>query len=308
MNKNAQNKTVGIVGVPSDLGANIRGANMGPAAIRIAGLKKNIEQIGYKCTDWGDLQIPVRDALPQEIIDQQFLGPITDLCGELEQKTYDLMSKEQIPLTIGGDHSIAIGSVSGVSRFFKEQNQDMGLIWVDAHADINTPDSSESGNIHGMPLATLLNHGHSNLTSIGFPGLKVNPKKVALIGIRTIDAIEKEILRTSGISYYTMRDLDERGMSAVMNEAIEITGNGSAGIHLSFDIDGIDPLYAPGVSTPVTGGLSFREAHLLLEILAESGKLCSMDFVELNPFTDKGPKSAHLTVDLILSALGKSIV
>lgn len=304
----SQKQTIVIKGVPSDLGANMRGANMGPAAARIAGLKHMIESIGYPVLDSGDLAIPIRDELSKEIIASKFLEPVTTLCQDLARFTFTTMSQNQIPIVIGGDHSLAIGSISGISKYYREQNQTFGLIWVDAHADINTHDSSESGNIHGMPLASLLGHGRKELVNVAYPGAKIAPENVVLIGVRTIDGREKEILRNSGITYFDMRAIDERGMFNIMTEVIENLTKTTDGIHLSFDIDGIDPLYAPGVSTPVSGGLSFREAHLLLEMLAESQKLKSMEFVELNPYTDVGPKSAQLTVDLILSALGKTIV
>lgn len=301
-------QTIVINGVPSDLGANIQGSNMGPAAIRIAGLKSKIEGIGYNVTDNGDLPVPVRDSLSESVAKSCYFKPILSLCSELSQLTYKSSQDGHIPLTIGGDHSIAIGSISGVSKSLAERNQSLGVIWVDAHADINTPGSTESGNIHGMPLATLIGDGHEELVNIGGKGPSLDPKNVALVGIRTIDKVEKEILKKSGINYYTMRDIDERGMAEVMKEAINVTTRNTDSLHLSFDIDGIDPLYAPGVSTPVTGGLSFREAHLLLEMIAETDKLGSMDFVELNPYTDVGSTSSDLTVELILSALGKSIV
>lgn len=297
-----------INGVPSDLGANMVGSNMGPAAIRIAGLMEKITQVGYKVTDLGDLNIPVRNALPPQEAKNFYLDPIVELCTQLAERSYDAVKAGQLPLTIGGDHSLAIGSISGVSKAYREMEQKWGLIWVDAHADINTPESTVSGNIHGMPLATILGTGHARLVDIFGKGAKIAPDRVALIGIRTLDRVEKDLLKQSKIAYFTMRDIDERGMFHVMKEALAITCDRSDALHLSFDIDGIDPLYAPGVSTPVPGGLSFREAHLLLEMIAETNKLKSMEFVELNPFTDQGPTSADLTVELILSALGKSIV
>lgn len=301
-------QTIDIIGVPSDLGANMRGSDMGPAALRIAELKRKIEIQGYKVNDLGNIDVPVRDALPKEIHDEKFLSPLSKICSDLCEKTYESVKQGHFPLTIGGDHSIAVGSISGVAKHFREKNEKIGLVWIDAHADINTPDSSPSGNIHGMPLATILGSGHPSLVEIGGPGAKVSPANVALIGIRTIDDHEKAELKRSGIHYYSMRDVDERRMYPIMKEAIEFVSEGTSGIHVSFDIDGIDPQYTPGVSTPVSGGLTFRESHLLLEMLYETNKMCSLDFVELNPFTDVGAQSANVTVDLILSALGKSIV
>lgn len=303
-----EKKALEIIGVPSDLGANMRGANMGPAAMRIAGLKRKIEIQGYKVTDTGDLHVPVRDSLSQLIQDNKFLPPLVDICRKLSEESYRIIQEQKTPLVVGGDHSIAIGTIGGVARYFKEQKQELGVIWVDAHADINTPQSSPSGNIHGMPLATLLGDGHQDLVKIGGDGPALKPENVALIGIRTIDDEEKQVLKASGVHYYSMRTIDEKGMYNVVKEAVEKISQNTNGIHLSFDIDAIDPRYAPGVSTAVSGGLTLREAHLLLEVLYESQKLCSMEFVELNPYTDVGAQTAHLSVDLILSALGKSIV
>jgi len=301
-------KAVEIIGVPLDLGANMRGANMGPSAIRIADLHQKIAVLGYSIVDAGDLEVPVRDTLPDAAKAAKFLPQITRLCQTLERQVHDAMVAGRIPIVIGGDHSVAIGTIAGVSRFHREQGERMGLVWVDAHADINTPPTTPSGNIHGMPLAVALGQGHPELTAIGGNGPKVRPENVALVGIRSIDGDEKDNLRRSGIRYFTMREIDERGMAAVMQDAIQVAAAGTAGIHLSLDMDGIDPLYAPGVSTPVTGGLSYREAHLALEMLADTGLTRSMEFVELNPMTDLDHKTAQLTVELVQSALGKSIV
>ena len=300
--------SVDIIGVPTDLGANIRGAIMGPSAIRICHIKEKIEKLGIEVKDQGDITIPVRESLSTDAAQEKYLSAIHDLCARLEKEVFDSLSRGSIPLTLGGDHSLAIGSISGVSRYYAEQQKDIGLLWVDAHGDINTPESSPSGNIHGMPLAALLGEGHSRLTSIGSSDPKIKPENVVLMGIRTIDGKERDMLRDSGIRYYTMREIDERGMYTVMQEALGILNKCSGGIHLSFDIDAMDPLHAPGVSTPESGGLSLREAHLVLEMLADTKKLKSMDFVELNPFNDISHKTSILCVDLVLSALGKSIV
>lgn len=299
-------RTIEIIGAPSDLGANIRGSNMGPASIRIAQLKSKIEQQGFKVIDLGDLHVPIRESLMDEVKDDFYLGPIRDICRNLAELTEGIMDRGHIPITLGGDHSIAIGSISGILRHFAKRQEELGLIWIDAHADVNTPTSSPSGNIHGMPLAVLLGKGHEELTSIS--PKKLRPQNTALIGIRNIDDEEKRILRESGIKFFTMRDIDEKGMFNVMREAIEHASKGTAGIHASFDIDGIDPRYAPGVSTPVSGGLTLREAHLCLEMIYETKKLVGMDLVELNPLTDINAQSANVVVDLILSGLGKSIV
>lgn len=279
---------------------------MGPASLRIANLKIKVEQQGYGVVDLGDLHVPIRESLPPKIQQEKYLTPIKELCENLATMTEAILDRQHIPLVIGGDHSVAIGSVSGVLRHFGKQNQHVGMIWLDAHADVNTPDTSPSGNIHGMPLAVLIGKGHSELTAISTS--KIRPQNCVLIGIRNIDDEEKRILRESGIRYFTMRDIDEKGMFAIMREAIQYASDGTAGIHVSFDIDGIDPRYAPGVSTPVSGGLTLREAHLAMEMLSETQKIVSIEFVELNPFMDVGAQSANVTVDLLLSALGKSIV
>ena len=281
---------------------------MGPSAIRIADLHQKIAVLGYQIHDIGDLAVPVRDTLPKGAVEQRYLPQITSACRLLEREVHTALEAGRVPIVLGGDHSIAIGSISGVSRFYREKQQHIGLIWIDAHADCNTPESSPSGNIHGMPLSVALGHGHADLVGIGGHGQKVRPENVALIGIRTLDGVEKDILRQSGIRYFTMREIDERGMHAVMKDAVAVASNGTSAIHLSFDIDGIDPASAPGVSTPVTGGLSYREAHLALEMIADTGRLSSMDFVELNPMTDLVHKTAQLTVELVQSALGKAIV
>jgi arginase len=301
-------KTVQIIGVPHDLGANMRGANMGPAAIRIAELDAKIAVLGYRVVDSGDVAVPVRETLPQSSAGQKYLHEIRKVATDLELKVHGALAAGHVPIVLGGDHSIAIGTIAGASRFHRERGGKIGLIWVDAHADINTPETTPSGNIHGMPLAVALGDGHRELVDIGGPGRKVDPGNVALIGIRQLDGLERDRLKQSGIRYFTMREIDERGMPAVMKEAIEVASRGTAAMHLSFDIDSIDPQHAPGVSTPVTGGLSYRETHLALEMLADTGRLCSIEFTEMNPLTDVAHKTAQLTVELVQSALGKSIV
>ncbi len=279
---------------------------MGPASLRIANLKTKVEQQGYGVVDLGDLHVPIRESLPLKIQQEKYLTPIKELCENLATITEGIIERQHLPLVIGGDHSVAIGSISGVLRHFGKKNQHVGLIWFDAHADINTPATSPSGNIHGMPMAVLIGQGHKELTSISTT--KLRPQNSVLIGIRNIDDEEKRILRESGIRYFTMRDIDEKGMFTVMREAIAHASDGTAGIHVSFDIDAIDPRYTPGVSTPVSGGLTLREAHLGMEMLSETQKIVSLEFMELNPFMDVGAASANVTVDLLLSALGKSIV
>lgn len=301
-------QTVSIIGVPNDLGANLRGANIGPSSIRIAGLHEKVKVLGYAIDELGDIAIPLRESLPQLSYEEKFQSTLRDMCLALSDKVYESLRKGCKPIVLGGDHSQAIGTVSGVGRFAKENDSEIGLLWIDAHADMNTPESTHTGNIHGMPLSILLGMGHRSLVELNgfFP--KVRPDQVALVGIRTLDSEEKEICKKSGIRYFTMREIDERGMHAVMKEALSVVTRAGSGFHLSFDLDGIDPLYAPGVSTPVTGGISLREAHLALEMMADTKKLLSMEFVELNPMCDIEHKTARLVVDLIQSALGKSIL
>jgi len=299
---------VTIIGVPSDLGANMRGANIGPSAIRIAGLHEKLKMLGCSIEERGDIAVPLREMLSKAEVENKHKTAIVDICTKLSDEVYQALKFGRKPIVLGGDHSIGMGTITGVSRFTKDSGEALGLIWIDAHADMNTPDSTHTGNIHGMPLSVLLGRGYPELVGLGGFSPKVRAQNVALIGIRTLDSDEKELCRKSGVRYFTMREIDERGMHAVMKEAIGVVTNGTTGFHLSFDLDGIDPIYAPGVSTPVTGGISYREAHLILEMMADTKKLLSMEFVELNPMCDVEHKSAGLVVDLIQSALGKSIV
>lgn len=299
---------VTVIGVPTDLGANMRGANIGPSAIRIAGLHEKLKMLGCSIEERGDIVVPLREMLSQAEVDVKHRMAIKDICQKLSSEVYNALKAGRKPIVLGGDHSIAMGTISGVSRYVKDERSNLGLIWVDAHADMNTPESTHTGNIHGMPLSTLLGQGFPDLVGIDGFSPKVRPHNVALIGIRTLDSEEKELCRKSGVRYFTMREIDERGMAAVMKEAIAVATNGTLGFHVSFDLDGIDPIYAPGVSTPVTGGVSYREAHLMLEMMADTKKLMSMEFVELNPMCDIEHKTAGLVVDLVQSALGKSIV
>lgn len=296
---------IDVIGVPMDLGANIRGANMGPAAIRIASLQEALTAIGFSVEDLGDVNVPIRESVTEA---GNFLGPIVEVCRELATKSYQSKSNGRMPICVGGDHSLAIGSVRGVNQWFAEQKSTLGLIWIDAHADLNTPQTSESGNIHGMPLSVILGRGYDQLVEGGAAGSRVLPENTVLLGIRSIDEQERRLCKESGISYYTMREIDERGVPTVMAEVLSKLSSNTSGIHLSLDIDGIDPLYAPGVSTPVSGGLTYREIHLALEMIADTKMLSSMDIVELNPMFDEKQKTARLAVELVQSALGKSII
>lgn len=307
MNEQTQ-KTVRIIGVPLDLGASRRGTDMGPSALRIAGLGAALRRLGYKVAREEDIPAPAMETRTPEQRDARFKPEILEVCNHLSDKVRSILQAGEFPLIIGGDHSIAMGTVSGVSGHFREQGKKIGLIWFDAHGDMNTPSSSPSGNIHGMPLAHLLGQGDDDLKNIGGFHPKVDPENVVLIGIRDIDAGERRIIRESGIHAFTMREIDEQGMAAVAAQALEIVNDGTAGFHVSFDVDGCDPTVIPGSGTLVAGGVSFREAHLLLEYCADDGDMVSMEVVELNPFLDERNISAKRTLQLILSAMGKSIL
>jgi len=294
--------------VPMDLGASRRGTDMGPSALRIAGLGKHIRALGLQVAREEDIAVPAMETRMDEDNQARYKPQILAVCEQLAQRTREIMAEGDFPLVLGGDHSIAMGTVSGIAAHFRDQGENLGLLWFDAHGDMNTPGSSPSGNIHGMPLAHLLGQGDPDLAKLMGFNPKVKPEHVAIIGLRSIDAGEREIIRNSGIKAFTMRDIDERGMASVVKEAIGVVTDGTAGFHLSFDVDGCDPSVIPGSGTLVPGGVRFREAHLLMEYCADSGKLTSLEIVELNPFLDQGNVSAERTVELILSALGKSIL
>ncbi|MFT5140409.1 MAG: arginase [Rhodothermales bacterium] len=305
---NILKKTIKIIGVPMDLGASRRGTDMGPSALRIAGLGDKIRELGLIVDREEDIVVPAMETRLVEDPKARYKPQILDVCTQLALRTQEILAKGHLPLVLGGDHSIAMGTFSGVSAHFREKSESVGLLWFDAHGDMNIPGVSPSGNIHGMPLAHLLGRGDPDLAGILGFSPKVKPENVAIIGLRSIDAGERKIIRESGINAYTMRDIDERGMANIANEALEVVNNGTAGFHVSFDVDGCDPSVIPGSGTLVPGGVRFREAHLLLEYCADTNKMCSLEIVELNPFMDQGNISAERTVELILSALGKSIL
>jgi arginase len=288
---------VHIQGVPLDLGQTIRGTDVGPSALRYAGLCRRIENLGYGVVDLGNLDVQE----PQGLAKKDVPGAIAEACRELRDRARESFDSGAIFLTLGGDHSVAIGSVAGAL-----QAGPTGLLWIDAHGDFNTPETSPSGNIHGMPLAVLVGRGHRQLLDV-LEGERMNPEHVAIVGLRDLDKREKEALREAGLAAYTMRDIDERGMGAVAREAAErVCAPGR--VHVSLDIDALDPVDAPGVATPVRGGLSYREAHLLLEVLADEKVLRSMDVVEVNPMLDVRNRTAETAVELVVSALGASIL
>jgi len=303
-----QDKTIRIIGVPMDLGASRRGTDMGPSAMRIAGLGAAIRDMGYRLEVEEDINVPAMETRPLEDVKARYKPQILSVCTELANRVKALMIAGEFPLVIGGDHSIAMGTVAGVSAYYRDRGEEMGLIWFDAHGDMNIPGVSPSGNIHGMPLAHLLGRGDPDLAGILGFSPKLNPDKVVLIGIRDIDAGERKIINESGIHVFTMRDIDEHGMAKIARKAMKIVTKGTGGFHVSFDVDGCDPSVIPGSGTLVHGGVRFREAHLLLEYCADSRMMTSMEVVELNPFLDHGNISAERVLHLITSALGKSIL
>ncbi|NOT31415.1 MAG: arginase [Planctomycetes bacterium] len=301
-------RRVGFLGVPMDLGGGLRGVDMGPSAIRIAGLGRRIQALGLEFDDLGNVPVLRSDAKEPKNSSAKYLDSISNCCRRLRGRVERLLEEGAFPLVVGGDHSIACGTVAGISSFYHRKKKKIGLIWFDAHADMNTPESSPTGNVHGMPLASVMGFGPDALTKLGERFPMVEPEKAVLIGIRDVDPGERELAKECGIKVYSMRELDILGMDRVMKEAIGIVTHGTAGFHLSFDMDGLDPYEAPGVGTPVPGGVTQREAHLMLEHAAESGKLLGLEFTEINPILDERNRTAEMAVTLVLSGLGKRIV
>jgi arginase len=306
--KRVTEREIRIIGVPLDLGASRRGTDVGPSALRIAGLGAQLRRLGFSVAREDDIPAPAMETRTVEDEKARYKPQILEVCIQLATEVKRHLEDGAFPLVLGGDHSIAMGTVAGTAGYFRDRGESLGLIWFDAHGDMNVPGVSPSGNIHGMPLAHLLGKGDPDLRNIlGFHP-KVKPENVALIGIRDIDAGERKIIRDAGIHAFTMREIDEHGMAAVARRAMEIVNDGTAGFHVSFDVDGCDPTVIPGSGTLVPGGVSFREAHLLMEYCADDGNLMSLEVVELNPFLDDGNISAERTLQLILSAMGKSIL
>ena len=297
---------VSIVGVPLDLGAGRRGVAMGPAALRLAEIQERLRELGYDIRDLGD--VPVAHAAEPGDPRLKYLGEIRGACERLRELVRGAADEGRLPIVLGGDHSLAMGSIAGMSAHFRERGEKLGLIWFDAHADSNTAETSPSGNIHGMPLAVALGIGDPRLLALGGAVPMVAGENAALVGIRDVDVAERANLKTAGIAALTMRDIDERGMAAVMREAIERASRGTGGVHVSFDVDVIDPDLAKGTGTPARGGLTYREAHLAMELLADTGKVVSADFVEVNPALDNKNETARLAVELVASLLGKRIL
>jgi arginase len=297
-----------IIGVPMDLGASRRGVDMGPSALRVAGLQTRLKHLGRQVEDIGN--IPVIQAEEQHYGEKnaKYLEEIAATCKGLAEMISKTLDEDQIPLVLGGDHSIAAGTVAGAASHFKKKSKSIGVIWLDAHGDMNTPDSSPSGNVHGMPLAAIMGYGPPELTELSGAKPMVEPRNVALVGIRDLDAKERKLIKETGVHVFTMRDIDERGMREVMSEALKFAGDDTAGVAVSLDMDFVDPTDAPGVGTPVRGGVTYREAHLALEMIADSRAAICFELVEINPVIDMLNKTALLGVELLLSGLGKKIL
>lgn len=299
--------SIALLGVPLDLGASRRGVEMGPSAVRLAQLAARLESLGHQVTDTGDVAVPTRETLGFAT-GIEYLPTIASVCREVATRTAALIRNGSIPLVLGGDHSVAAGSVAGVSTALAERGERLGLIWLDAHADLNTPQSTLSGNVHGMPVAHLLGHGDADMARLASPAPAVRPEHTVIIGARDLDQAERSNARDFGVTIYTMRDLDERGLRTILAEAIAKVSQGTAGIHVSLDLDFVDPQEAPGVGTPVRGGATYREAHLAMETLWDTGRVVSMDLVEVNPVLDRFNQTAELAVGLMASAFGQRIL
>lgn len=297
-----------IIGVPMDLGAGRRGVDMGPSALRIAGVQQKLAAVGIAIEDGGNVKVKIpEEAVPGET-HQFFLGEISEVCRRVARRVQEALKERALPLVLGGDHSLAAGSVAGTSSFYRRQKKKIGLIWIDAHADMNTPETSPSGNVHGMPLAAIMGLGPRELSEIGGFSPKVDPGNVTAVGVRSVDPTEKANIEKVGLRVVTMKEIDMRGMRAVMEEALRRATQGTAGFHCSLDLDAVDPQMAPGVGTPVAGGITYRESHLAAEMIADTGKLLALDCVELNPVLDGGNVTGRLGAELISSALGKRIL
>lgn len=292
-----------VIGVPMDLGADRRGVDIGASAIRYAGLNDRLHKLGHSVHDIGNLVVPQPESYPSGNLKVKYLEPIVKVCNELADIVANSLQENEFPLVVGGDHSIALGSITGVARIHKN----IGVLWIDAHGDFNTDETSPSGNIHGMILAALAGLGNKDLTGICGWSPKIHAESIVIVGARDLDPSERERLHANAIHVFTMSDIDQRSISEVMREALAIAGSHNDGIHLSLDMDALDPKEAPGVGTPVRGGLTYREAHLAMEMIADAHNLVSMDVVEVNPILDRENATASLAVELVLSALGKKI-
>ncbi len=297
-------RPAGIFGVPMDLGQDRRGVDMGPSAIRYARLQAVLEDLGYPVSDLGNAGVPIPEVVGRKE-EVKHLGVVRDVCAEVAGRAGAMVSEGLFPIFLGGDHSVALGTVSGVARALPEVRT--GLIWLDAHADFNTPETSPSGNIHGMPLAALTGHGHPDLVGIGGQGATVRAEDVVIVGVRSVDSEERNLLREAGVRVYTMKEIDAYGVASVVRRALGDLSHLDR-VHLSFDLDVVDPDVAPGVGTPVRGGLTYREAHLVMELINEASIITSLDIVEVNPILDYRNGTAELAVELVASLMGRQII
>jgi arginase len=303
-----QKAVVHLIGFPMDLGADRRGVDMGPSALRIADIDQKLEALGYDVIDEGDIEVAVPEVLKIADPHLKYLPEISLACDKLARKVKRVLKNGAFPLVLGGDHSMAIGTIAGVSAYCRDAHKRLGVIWVDAHSDINVPGTSPSGNIHGMPVAASIGIGAKQLTDVGGAFRKLDPENIVMIGLRSVDVGERRLIREHGIRAYTMTDIDRLGVYNVMKESIEYLLARVDHIHVSFDLDSVDPTIAMGVGTPVPGGLTYREAHLIMEAIAECGALSSLEVAEVNPILDNVNRSAQFAADLVASAMGKRIL
>jgi arginase len=302
-------RAVHIIGVPLDLGGGRRGVDMGPSAFRVAGLAERLRTLGCDVMDKGNLPVPSRETLEPIPADRKYIAAIARVCDELYRNALASLEAGALPIVLGGDHSLGAGSIAASSAWAtRATGLSVGAIWIDAHGDMNTPTSSPSGNVHGMPLAALLGAEPRELAAAGRVGPALQPAHTVLVGVRNLDEREKQLVRASGVHVFTMNDIDRQGIATVVERAVALASAGTAGIHVSFDMDACDPSIAPGVGTPVKGGLDYREAHMAMEIVAESGRLLALDLVEVNPTLDTRNSTAELGTELALSALGMRII
>ncbi|MFT7679361.1 MAG: arginase [Planctomycetota bacterium] len=305
---NGGQRKVALVGVPMDLGGGRRGVDMGPSAFRIAGVERAVKKLGLELIDRGNVEVmQPHDRAPKDP-KARYLEEIADCCTRLKSRVQEIVGDEMLPLVVGGDHSIAVGTVAGISSHYHAQGKRIGLIWFDAHGDVNTPETTHSGNIHGMPLASILGHGPDALTRIGERFPMVDVENATLVGVRSLDEGERELIRSLGLTCFTMKDIDQLGIHEVMQRAIKRAMAGTAGFHLSFDLDGTDPSVAPGVGTPVPGGVSYRESHTVMELVADSGGMLGLEMTEINPILDDKNQTSRAAVEFVASALGKRVL
>jgi arginase len=297
-----------IIGVPMDLGASRRGVDMGPSALRVAGLQGRIKHLGHQVEDVGNISVRQPEEMPVGEKRAKYVEEIADACKDLGAAVQKSLEEGYLPLVLGGDHSIAAGSISGVAAHFHKDKKQIGCIWLDAHSDMNTPETSPSGNVHGMPLACIMGYGVPELYDLYDYKPKIEPQNVVLVGVRDLDTAEKKFIKKLGVRVFTMRDIDERGMREVMADALKYAMDDTDGIAVSLDMDFVDPSDAPGVGTPVRGGVTYREAHLAMEMIADSEAMASLEIVEINPVIDEHNRTALLGVELVLSSLGKKIL